>query len=84
MLWPPLVAHKDNFITKIKDFLLENVKINFQNCEHSRKLEVIVVNEIVRVISRNYFCFLQKLGKDFPLSQEHDELMEIAYLSSQR
>lgn len=80
----PVVCHKDNFLTKIKEFLLQNVSFEFKDCEHTKSLKIIVVNKCVSVISKCYFSFLQQLGKGLPIAPEHDELMKIVYNCSQR
>ena len=80
----PLVAHRDNFLTKIKEFLIETVQFQFDECEHVNSLKERVINKHVTQLSKVYFEFLKKIEKGVQPSSdfECDQLMQRVYDAS--
>lgn len=74
-----LISNEKSFLETIREFLIQNVRFHSQICEHVEILKKIIIKKYVSVVSKYYFSFLCKIGKDVDLPSQYDELMKIVY-----
>lgn len=57
----PLICHEHKFTNQIKEFLQQKIDLQIQECDHSSKLKLDVIDILADNLIRNYFQFLLKI-----------------------